>query len=169
MKIRNTFIIFIVSGFWHGANWTFIVWGALNAVFFLPLLLTNKNRQNLEVVAQGRYFPSLKELFQMLVTFILTVMAWIFFRAESVHHAFEYIAGVFSSSLLQFPSVFPFMVLTLILFFVLIEWLGRENQYAIEKMGFKYPKFGRWSFYLFIAMLIFLFRGHDQEFIYFQF
>lgn len=169
MKIRNIFIIFVVSGFWHGANWTFIVWGALNAVFFLPLLLTNKNRQNLEVVAQGHYLPSLRELFQMMITFLLTVLAWVFFRAESVQYAIEYLSVVFSSSLFQFPSIFPFMVLGLIFFFVIIEWLGRENQYAIEKMGFNYPKLGRWSFYLLIAMLIFLFRGHNQEFIYFQF
>lgn len=69
MKIRNTFIIFLVSGFWHGANWTFIVWGGLNAVYFLPLMLTNSNRNNLEIVAQGRYFPSIREIFGMLITF----------------------------------------------------------------------------------------------------
>ena len=60
MKVRNTFIIFIVSGFWHGANWTFVVWGALNALYFLPLLLTNSNRNNLHIVAEGKFLPSLK-------------------------------------------------------------------------------------------------------------
>ncbi|MBF1097142.1 MAG: MBOAT family protein, partial [Riemerella sp.] len=54
MKVRNTFVIFVVSGFWHGANWTFIAWGLLNAIYFLPLLLTSKNRVNLGVVADGR-------------------------------------------------------------------------------------------------------------------
>lgn len=73
MKVRNTFIIFIVSGFWHGANWTFIVWGALNAIYFLPLLLTNNNRNNLETVAQGKLLPSIKELSFMILTFGLTV------------------------------------------------------------------------------------------------
>ena len=57
MKVRNTFAIFLVSGFWHGANWTFIIWGALNAIYFLPLLFTNNNRKNLGVVAEGKLFP----------------------------------------------------------------------------------------------------------------
>jgi D-alanyl-lipoteichoic acid acyltransferase DltB (MBOAT superfamily) len=67
MKVRNTFIIFIVSGFWHGANWTFIVWGALNAIYFLPLLLTKNNRKNLEIVAQGKFLPTLEELSFILI------------------------------------------------------------------------------------------------------
>lgn len=79
MRVRNTFIIFLVSGFWHGANWTFIVWGALNAIYFLPLLLLNRNRNNMEIVAQNSVLPSIRELFQMLFTFGLTVIAWIFF------------------------------------------------------------------------------------------
>ena len=79
MKVRNTFAIFIVSGFWHGANWTFIVWGTLHAIYFLPLLLTNKNRKNLEIVAQGNFLPTVKEFLQMLFTFTLTVFAWIIF------------------------------------------------------------------------------------------
>ena len=88
MKVRNTFAIFLVSGFWHGANWTFIIWGALNAIYFLPLLLTNNNRKNLGVVAEGKLFPHLRELFAMLTTFSLTVFAWIFFRAENIKSRF---------------------------------------------------------------------------------
>ncbi|MDC0652473.1 MBOAT family protein, partial [Flavobacteriaceae bacterium] len=87
MKVRNTFAIFLVSGFWHGANWTFIIWGALNAIYFLPLLLTNNNRKNLGVVAEGKLLPSFKELIAMLTTFMLTIFAWIFFRAEDLNHA----------------------------------------------------------------------------------
>ena len=101
-KIRNVFIIFIISGFWHGANWTFIIWGALNALFFLPLLLTKKNRNNLEVVAQGSVLPSLKELFSILLTFSLTVFAWVFFRAENLSHAIQYILDVFSQPISYF-------------------------------------------------------------------
>lgn len=103
MKIRNTFVIFIVSGFWHGANWTFIVWGALNAIYFLPLLLTKNNRNNLDVVAQGKYLPSIKEFSLMLLIFGLTVFAWIFFRAENLGHALNYISEIFSKSLFTFP------------------------------------------------------------------
>jgi len=96
MKIRNTFVIFLVSGFWHGANWTFVVWGALNALYFLPLLIAGKNRQNLGLVAEGRLLPNIKEFIQICTTFLLTMLAWIFFRASSVGHALSYLKGIFS-------------------------------------------------------------------------
>ncbi|CAN0603038.1 unnamed protein product, partial [Ectocarpus sp. 12 AP-2014] len=106
MKIRNTFIIFLVSGFWHGANWTFIIWGLLNALYFLPLLLRNKNRVNTNNVAQERWLPNFKETIQIAITFTLTVFAWIFFRANSVHHAFDYILHIFKEN----SQVVPFSV-----------------------------------------------------------
>lgn len=173
MKVRNTFIIFIVSGFWHGSNWTFIVWGALNAIYFLPLLLTNKNRNFLGVVAQGKYLPTLKELSLMLITFGLTVFAWIFFRADSIGHAFTYIHGIFSASLFSFPE-FEGMgralkIIILVVLFVLIEWIGREGQYAIEHLSFKLKWPFRWAIYYTIIFLIFWFGGKEQQFIYFQF
>ena len=174
MKIRNTFIIFIVSGFWHGANWTFIVWGALNALFFLPLLLSNKNRQNIEVVAKGRYLPSLKEAFMMLATFGLTVLAWIFFRAENLRHALSYIRKIFSPSLFHLPYYRGISeagtTIILILLFVLIEWMGREGQYAIADLGLKWKKPVRYAMYYFIVFLIIVFGNLSQnQFIYFQF
>ncbi len=103
VKIRNTFIIFIVSGFWHGANWTFIVWGALNALYFLPLLLSKQNRRNMDTVAQGKIFPSMKEFFLMGLTFCLTALSWIFFRANDIDHAVSYINSIFSPSLFTIP------------------------------------------------------------------
>ena len=169
MKVRNTFIIFIVSGFWHGANWTFIVWGALNAIYFLPLLLTNNNRNNLETVAQGKLLPSIKELSFMLLTFGLTVFAWIFFRAENISHAFSYISEIFSSSLFTIPEIRPRNLILLILFFVLIEWLGREGQFAIQNLGLKWKRPIRYAMYYAIIITIFWFGGKEQQFIYFQF
>jgi len=174
MQVRNTFIIFLVSGFWHGANWTFIVWGALNAIYFLPLLLTNNNRSNLDVVAQGRFFPSLKEFFMVLSTFLLTVLAWIFFRAESLTQAVNYLAGVFTKSLFTLPNFKgkgqSFVTMLLIIFFLLIEWQGRETNYGLEKTGWKWARLARWSFYSFIVFLIGMYM-HTEEtpFIYFQF
>src|SRR5210317_1145676 len=94
MKVKNTFIIFIVSGFWHGANWTFIIWGALNALYFLPLLLTKINRSHLEIVAVHKKWPSISEVARIIITFCLTTLAWIFFRAESVSHAWSYLKGI---------------------------------------------------------------------------
>lgn len=169
MKVRNTFIIFIVSGFWHGANWTFIVWGALNAIYFLPLLLTKNNRNNLEVVAKGRFLPNLKELSFMLLTFGLTVFAWIFFRAENITHAMSYIDGVFSSSLFSIPTIFPLTIIVLIIFFIMIEWSGRESQYAIANLGLNWNRPFRYAMYYAIIIVIFWFSGKEQEFIYFQF
>jgi len=173
MKIRNTFIIFIVSGFWHGANWTFIVWGALNAIYFLPLLLTKNNRANLDIVAQGKIFPNIKELLLMFTTFALTVFAWIFFRANDLSHAISYIGSIFSTSLFSIPELFfvrkAQIIIILVGIFVLIEWRGREGQFAIAEIGLRWYQSIRWSFYVLIAVTILLYSGSQQQFIYFQF
>lgn len=174
MKVRNTFIIFLVSGFWHGANWTFIVWGAINAIYFLPLLLTNKNRDNLGIMAQGRYFPTAKESLLMLKTFGLTVFAWIFFRAENIGHAFQYISGIFSGSLFKAPMFQEGeryqLVLILVLVFMLLEWQGREGEYAIAQLGQKWYRPLRWGFYSLILFAIGMFMpSNESPFIYFQF
>jgi D-alanyl-lipoteichoic acid acyltransferase DltB (MBOAT superfamily) len=174
MKVRNIFIIFIVSGFWHGANWTFVFWGVLNAIYFLPLLLTKNNRNNIEIVAKGRLLPSLKEVFLMLITFLLTVLAWIFFRAENVTHAWEIFSKVFSTSLFKVPvfhldsTIKPLLLLLVI--FLVMEWLGREGKFALETMEIKYVKIIRWSVYLGVGLMIFYFGNFDKtEFIYFAF
>ena len=172
MKVRNTFIIFIVSGFWHGANWTFIVWGALNAVYFLPLLLTNNNRNNLETIAQGKFFPSFKEFCFMLLTFVLTVFAWIFFRAENIGHASQYILDIFKDpgSFLLLSIYWKYKtIIILISIFILIEWIGREGQFAIQYLGLKWKRPIRYAMYYSIIIAIFWFSGKEQQFIYFQF
>ncbi len=172
-KIRNTFIIFIVSGFWHGANWTFLVWGTLNAVYFLPLLLTQKNRLNLEIVAKGKIFPSWRESMAMLLTFSITVFAWIFFRSESIQHASHYIAGIFSPSffvLPEFPGIEKLPIVTVLVFlFFSVEWIGREQQYAIAQLGFRWKRPLRYAMYYALILSIIWFGGSEQQFIYFQF
>lgn len=178
MKIRNIFIIFLVSGFWHGANWTFIVWGALNAIYFLPLLLRNKNRVNLDVVAQDRQLPSLRELCDMLITFALTTFAWIFFRSESVDKAFDYIGRMIGglANLDSFKEAYNVVVVELALvrpflicLFFILEWTGRRHKYALENLGVRWPRSYRWSFYYLLIIMIILYSGQQQEFIYFQF
>lgn len=168
-QVRNTFIIFIVSGFWHGANWTFIVWGLLNAIYFLPLLLTHKNRTHIETVAKGNILPNAKEFLNMAITFCLTVLAWIFFRAENVTHAIEYISGIFSKSLFSIPEIRPTKILLLLLLFNLIEWLGREQKFAIQNVYKIQTRPIRWSFYFVLVFYVFFSLGKEQEFIYFQF
>ncbi len=172
-KIRNIFVIFIVSGFWHGANWTFIVWGALNAVYFLPIMLLNRNRLNTDIVAFGKYLPSWKEVFNMTLTFGLTVFAWIFFRAENMAQALSYIGTIFSKSLVAFPN-FPGMhnaeiIIILTLLFIIVEWFGREEQFAIAKIGIQWKRPLRYAMYFVIIIAILWFGGSEQEFIYFQF
>lgn len=175
MQIRNIFIIFVVSGFWHGANWTFITWGGLNAVFFLPLLLTKKNRTNLDGVAQGGFFPNSREIFSMSFTFLLTLLAWIFFRAENISHALHYLKEIFSPSIFSLPELFDprgmKITLTLLFMFILIEWIGREGQFAIENIAVVRSKVIRWSLYTSILVVLYFFGAFDEtiEFIYFQF
>ena len=179
MKVRNTFMIFIVSGFWHGANWTFIVWGALNALYFMPLLLTNKNRSNLEIVAQGKMLPSLKECAAMLATFGLTLFAWIFFRAENMAHALQYVRSMFTGlfqwhyyvqTLKFLYSVVGYAMPVLLVGFIITEWLGREQQYAIAKVGFRWNRPFRWALYSLLIFVIGLFMSTSESpFIYFQF
>jgi len=174
MKVRNTFIIFIVSGFWHGANWTFIIWGALNAIYFLPLLLTKNNRNNLDIVAQGKYFPSIKELSLMLLTFSLTVFAWIFFRSNNIGHALSFISEIISPSLLTIPKFAgmnkAFITIILVGLFVVLEWFGREGQYAIAHLGIKWNPPFRYAMYYSIIFLIMYFGNFSEnQFIYFQF
>lgn len=169
MKIRNTFIIFLVSGFWHGANWTFIIWGALNALYFIPLLLTNNNRNNIDSVANGNTLPSIKEFFSMVTTFFLVVVAWIFFRSDNVSNAFSYLKGMFSFNFeggIEYLSIDRYSVemVLLILYFIYFEWNAREKEHPfIEKNVF---------FKLIIIIIsIILFGVYSQvnNFIYFQF
>ncbi|MDH6354512.1 alginate O-acetyltransferase complex protein AlgI [Dysgonomonas sp. PH5-45] len=170
ITIRNTFIIFLVSGFWHGANWTFIVWGGLHALYIMPSVVTKRNRRHLDVVAQGKLLPSLSETGQLVLTFALAAFAWIFFRASSMEHALNYIKGIFTARLFAVPQQYSLAIFVLVVVFIVIEWLGRENNYAIEAIGGKVKsRFLRWIFYYAVALLVFLYSGGQQSFIYFQF
>jgi D-alanyl-lipoteichoic acid acyltransferase DltB (MBOAT superfamily) len=169
IKIRNIFIIFLVTGFWHGANWTFIAWGFINACYFLPLMLTKQNRKYLDVVAEGKILPSIKEFFQMGATFFITCMARVFFRSESISGAFHYIRIMFSASLLTIPSIFPSRLIPAIILFVIIEWIQREKQHALHIDSFKLPEVVKWGLYYSLIIIIIVFGGSQQEFFYFQF
>ena len=173
MKVRNTFIIFLVSGFWHGANWTFIIWGLLNALFIMPSIIFNTNRTNLDIVAQGKLFPTLKEFLSILFTFSLTVFAWIFFRSNTIDQALGYISRIFSASFFSVPLVkvdmYDTYIYALVMLFIIIEWLGREQKYALAQVMPNKPKVYRWAFYYLLIVIIFIFAGSNQEFIYFQF
>lgn len=174
IRVRNTFIIFIVSGFWHGANWTFIVWGGLNALFIMPLIISNRNRNNIEVVAFNRLIPSFREFFSILLTFTLTMLAWVFFRAESVSKAFIYIKQIFTPSLLSFPKMVSaqnttmLLVLVMIMVLLITEWYYRKREYVFNDI-FSKSLFVQGTIVFILVSLIFFFGGSQADFIYFQF
>ena len=172
--VRNTFIIFLVSGFWHGANWTFIAWGAFHAVLFLPLILAGKNRKYTNQVAEGRILPTLKEAGQMLLTFFLVMMGWIVFRAQSIGQAWEYICGVFNTSLFSIPWLISkdFYIPTIlsIVAMLIMEWFTRREQHEFALQNLSINKWVRRALYIAVALII-IWYGHFSynQFIYFQF
>lgn len=173
-NIRNVFIVFAVSGLWHGANWTFLIWGILNAIFFLPLLLLDTNRNHLDIVAKGKLFPIFKELIAILSTFGITVLAWVFFRAESLTHAISYLDSMFNLDLFSIPHIMDMpkvkISLVLLTLFVCIEWLGREGAFAIDVLEKKLNGVQRLILYSFIVFLIGMYSPTSENpFIYFQF
>jgi D-alanyl-lipoteichoic acid acyltransferase DltB (MBOAT superfamily) len=170
-------IIFLLSGLWHGANWTFISWGLLNALYFLPLLLFKKNRKNVEIVAQNRFLPSFRDFFSMLITFIITAFAWIFFRSATMSEAVIYIKRMFSPSELKLSfgsellnnQITIYSMAILIFGFFLVEWLGRKYKYPLAIIDTALPKGLRWGFYYVLILLLFIYQGPNSTFIYFQF
>ena len=172
--IRNTFVIFLLSGFWHGANWTFIAWGAYHALLFLPLILLGKNRKYTNQVAEGRLFPTWKETLQILFTFALVVFGWIIFRASSISEAWEYICGMMQFGTLRasyrffLPDenlVWPTNILIIIM--LLVEWFQRNKQHGLEIHISKW--YIRYTIYLLLCGFILYFINSATTFIYFQF
>jgi len=167
--VRNTFVIFLVSGFWHGANWTFLAWGTYHALLFLPLILLQKNRKNTDNVARGRIFPTLKEIIQMTSTFLLVILGWVFFRAENIGKALDYLDRIFSKSLFSIPFAQGNNSLFLtVLIMIAVEWFQRNKKYGLQIDSVK-NSFVRWSVYFGVLLLIFFFGGKSETFIYFQF
>ena len=164
LKVRNTFAIFIVSGFWHGANWTFIIWGLINALLFLPLLLAKRNRSNLND-------PEISDLHRILLTFSITTIAWIFFRADSLSHAIDYLQNIAIWNSGKSLSIKPTLVVYIALLFF-GDWIGRKHDFALNTLSEGILSKSRWlrlTLYLSLAYLILLYIGGQQNFIYFQF
>lgn len=164
--VRNTFVIFLLSGFWHGANWTFIAWGAFHAVLFLPLILLGKNRKHTDTVAAGRWLPNLKELGQMMLTFVLTVMGWILFRSQSIGEAVAFFAGIFANGISG--ASIPKRTLCFVTVLLVVEWLQRGREHGLELSGVR-SGVVRYAFYVALLAVIFVFGVFNETFIYFQF
>lgn len=169
--IRNVFVIFLLSGFWHGANWTFIAWGAYHAILFLPLIMFNRNRKYINEAAEKKHLPSPVEILQMFATFFMVTIGWVIFRSETIGDAIAYIRGIFDKSILEFPTLpnpdiiyngYGIMLLLIVLVLV-VDWINYKRIRV-----FKY----RWVKVAFAYILLFIiayYGGQPQKFIYFQF
>ena len=168
--IRNTFIIFLVSGFWHGASWNFIAWGFIHACGFLPLLILKRNRIHIsEIVAHNRNLPNIKELVQMIGTFLFVTIAWIFFRTDNLKNAFGYIWLIIKNSYTN-PSQFlhpPKSIGSLIILipFILVEWWLRRDERNLRSVN----SWLRYPLYIGMIYIIIVHFGGNTAFIYFQF
>ncbi|MGM9809994.1 MAG: MBOAT family O-acyltransferase, partial [Paludibacteraceae bacterium] len=165
--VRNTFVIFLLSGFWHGANWTFVLWGAYHALLFLPLILTGKNRKYMDA-------PTWRDLPKILLTFALVVFGWIIFRAESISQFAEYVEGMCKASLFSIPwlknRVFYLILGIAIIGMLLTEWYNRGKEHGLTQI---YSNVWlRWCVYLLLGCAILYadcLQYSHHEFIYFQF
>ena len=168
-SIRNTFIIFLVSGFWHGASWNFIVWGGIHSIGFLPLLFSRRNRTNIsDVVAQNKKLPNLKELFQMIITFTFVTFTWIFFRAQNFDEAIGYLKGIFNNfqhinEIYKYINIFYFIIPLII-----GDWWFRRNERVLKVPQNLFLKFSI-LLTIVLSILYFYFENDTSKFIYFQF
>lgn len=166
--IRNTFIIFLVSGMWHGANWTFIIWGLYHACLFIPLLLMKINRKNTNIVAENHLLPSISEITNILLTFILVVIGWIIFRAENITIAFDYIHRMFDLSFFTVPNFkHPLTILSIVVL-IITEWLNRTESHTLYTLN-KHTKYFRYATYFILALSLYFCSAPSETFIYFQF
>jgi D-alanyl-lipoteichoic acid acyltransferase DltB (MBOAT superfamily) len=170
--VRNTFVIFLLSGLWHGANWTFVAWGAFHALLFLPLILLGVNRKHRGVVAEGRGLPSWREAGQMALTFALATVGWVLFRADSIGDALAYLRNMFAHGLLQHPVGFGELgckvLMVALPLMVVVEWLNRSREHGLACL----PRWRwvRWLAYMVLIFMILAFaQTGEMPFIYFQF
>ena len=169
--VRNTFVIFLISGFWHGAEWTFIGWGAYHAVLFLPLILLGKNRKYTDSVASGKYLPTMRESTLMACTFLLVMIGWILFRSDNLSIACNYIQRMFTDWNFSATPHIGKRVFVFIALMLSIEWIKRESPHPFDIAGNGLLKYRpmRWATYILLCLCILFFSGQQGQFIYFQF
>ncbi|WP_435625401.1 MBOAT family O-acyltransferase [Flagellimonas sp.] len=173
LALRNIFIVFLISGLWHGANFTFIIWGALHALAFVPIFLLNKNRRYKgDIIAQNRYLPNLKETVQVISTFVLVTFFWVFFRAENLTHALEYLYQLltqFQFETYLHPRGFRMMdYFVLIILFSIYEFVIRKDERNPYNFNSKAVRFALYTITI-LGILLFYDDMIDRSFIYFQF
>ena len=173
IALRNISIVFLISGFWHGSNWTFLIWGAIHALFYIPIFYTKKNRlYKNSIIAENSLFPSIKDLLKITQTFLLVSLSWIFFRAESIKDALNYINQLFTNfnyESYNHPSGYRMIdYYIIIILFVVYEFIIRKNERAPFKFESKITRFIAYLL-VFFCLLLFYEDQTDRSFIYFQF
>jgi len=165
-SIRNIFIIFLVSGLWHGANWTFIFWGLFHSILFIPSFIFNKNRKFANtVIAENTFLPTPREFFEVGTTFLLVTVGWVFFRSETIADSF----GFLTSMILDFNLNQPVSrkIIFYLIFLILVEWTQRINE---RDLFYNFPKIIFQIFVIVCVILIIInFKIESQQFIYFDF
>ncbi|MBW1296528.1 MBOAT family O-acyltransferase [Aquimarina litoralis] len=172
-SVRNIIIIFLVSGFWHGANWTFVIWGAIHALLYIPVFLMGRNRIYMNtVVAENSWFPSIKEILQILLTFSLITFSRVFFRSESITDALGFLKQIYSNfgfEIYEHPLGYRMIdYFVLLVLFVLYEYQIRRDERSPFKFKSKIVRFVAYTLII-LAMLLFFDDNIDRSFIYFQF
>jgi D-alanyl-lipoteichoic acid acyltransferase DltB (MBOAT superfamily) len=167
--ISASIITWFLTGLWHGANYTFIIWGMVNGIILITYHLQIKPRKKLFKKLGIHNNNFILIMLETMFTLSIIVLLWIIFRADNVDQAIIYISDIFSSSLFTIPEISPLKKIALVIVFMAIEWLGREHQYAIQQLGLKWKRIFRYSFYYIIIFLTIWFGGKEQAFIYFQF
>lgn len=162
----NTMAVFVLCGFWHGANWTFVLWGAYNGALFLPLILRKKKKLS-SVAAEGRLFPTFKEFSNIMGTYVVVTFGWIMFRSDSIQDCFSYLGNLFSGSLFTMPQRAGMLIYIVIL--VVIEWFTRTSEHPLQNLDRLNYAPVRWILYYAIIFIIFKFQGEGIQFVYFKF
>lgn len=167
--IRNIMIVFLLSGLWHGADWSFVAWGAYHGLLLVLLILLNRNTKYEHVVAYDRWYPSLKELGQMVLVFALATFGWMMFRADNMTQFVDYTTRMCSADMLSMPKVQgnAILFMNIALMFV-IEWFMRRQRHGLDVSIVRNAAV-RYALYAIIFVLILLFGGHTENFIYMYF
>ena len=163
--IRNIFIIFLISGFWHGANWTFIFWGLFHAILFIPSFVLNTNRKyTTSIIGENTFLPSPRELLQVGITFVLVTISWVFFRSETIENSFDFLYKMIFE--FNFPKIYNFELI-IIFTLIIIDYLIRINERNIFSFNNKLVKY--FIYIIFTISILVFYSNSNSEFIYFQF
>ncbi len=169
--VRNVFVIFLLSGLWHGANWTYVVWGAYHAILFVPLIMLDLNKRNSGIVAEDSWYPKPKEVLSILGTFLLVTIGWVIFRSDNIGVAFDILHKIFNFASwrkVDLHLTYEIPTIVAIVLCILVEWINRKRVHSFDFTWIKYSWIRIPLYYIIFAMIV-LFSGQNHTFIYFQF